>query len=322
MNREVGYGKRLQRAREASGLTVNEVADRLRLKVEVVLTLEQEDRQSQLAPAFVRGYLRNYSQLVSENADEIIQLYNQDAVADPALTQLDKIESASKDYSVMAGWLGTFAVVAIALFLLVAWWYWYSEAKPVMPDEPSDQALLEGSNESDLGPAADAIELDNFIPVYESEQPLDDLDHAVDDVMGTDEIADAPEAVGQIELDERAQPLANIKQIDTDTSTLPETMENEINPVAPEGNDRLELHFTGVSWIEVVDAPGYRLIYGLFDESDNPLSVQGQAPFQVIVGDANVVELTVNGQLYELRRHRRSNNTARVRLGDNNPNTE
>jgi hypothetical protein len=75
------------------------------------------------------------------------------------------------------------------------------------------------------------------------------------------------------------------------------------------------LNFSGASWIEATDANGYRLVYGLFDETDRELSVRGSAPFKVIVGDAKMVEVRVNGQKFELDRHTRPDNTARVVLG-------
>lgn len=59
-----GCGERLRRAREAAGLTVDDVAARLRMPVRVVLSLEAEDWSRLGAPVFIRGQVRSYSRLL------------------------------------------------------------------------------------------------------------------------------------------------------------------------------------------------------------------------------------------------------------------
>ena len=57
-------GARLRAAREARGLSIEDVAERLRLNAALVLAME-EDRLALLgAPVFARGHLRNYAVLV------------------------------------------------------------------------------------------------------------------------------------------------------------------------------------------------------------------------------------------------------------------
>lgn len=59
-----GCGSRLRKAREAAGLTQEDVASRLKMPVRVVQSLENEDWDRLGAPVFVRGQLRSYSRLV------------------------------------------------------------------------------------------------------------------------------------------------------------------------------------------------------------------------------------------------------------------
>jgi cytoskeleton protein RodZ len=59
-----GCGARLRKAREAAGLTEADVADRLKMPVRVVRSLEAEDWSRLGAPVFVRGQLRSYSRLL------------------------------------------------------------------------------------------------------------------------------------------------------------------------------------------------------------------------------------------------------------------
>jgi cytoskeleton protein RodZ len=59
-----GCGERLRHAREAAGLSIDEVAARLHMPARVVRSLEAEDWSRLGAPVFVRGQVRSYSRLV------------------------------------------------------------------------------------------------------------------------------------------------------------------------------------------------------------------------------------------------------------------
>lgn len=61
---EKGVGLRLRNAREAQGLTLEEVASRMKVPVRVVQSLEEEDWSRLGAPVFVRGQLRSYSRVL------------------------------------------------------------------------------------------------------------------------------------------------------------------------------------------------------------------------------------------------------------------
>ena len=59
-----GCGDRLRLAREAAGLSVDDVAARLHMPARVVKSLEAEDWSRLGAPVFVRGQVRSYSRLL------------------------------------------------------------------------------------------------------------------------------------------------------------------------------------------------------------------------------------------------------------------
>lgn len=59
-----GCGERLKQAREAAGLSIDDVAARLHMPARVVRSLEAEDWARLGAPVFVRGQVRSYSRLV------------------------------------------------------------------------------------------------------------------------------------------------------------------------------------------------------------------------------------------------------------------
>lgn len=59
-----GCGQRLRAAREAAGLSLQDVGSRLRMPVRVVESLEAEDWDRLGAPVFIRGQLRSYARLL------------------------------------------------------------------------------------------------------------------------------------------------------------------------------------------------------------------------------------------------------------------
>ncbi len=58
---------------------------------------------------------------------------------------------------------------------------------------------------------------------------------------------------------------------------------------------RLDLSFSGPSWIEVSDAEGHHLLHGLM-EAGGTRAVSGSAPLRVVLGTASAVKLRLNGQ--------------------------
>lgn len=72
--------QRLRAAREARGISVDEVAHDLHLDREIILSLEAPDYTVLGAPVFVRGYLRSYAHLLGLPEDEIVAGI---AVSDP-----------------------------------------------------------------------------------------------------------------------------------------------------------------------------------------------------------------------------------------------
>jgi cytoskeleton protein RodZ len=123
MNARAGLaspGALLRSAREACGLSIEEVADRLRLNEALVLAME-EDRFGLLgAPVFARGHLRNYAALVGAAEGEILAAFDIGDVPEPTfLPALDRAPVARG--RVRGSWIAA-AVVLAAVAAAAAWW--------------------------------------------------------------------------------------------------------------------------------------------------------------------------------------------------------
>lgn len=128
-------GARLARARALLGMSVEEVADQLKLDPHTIVALEAGDHRSIGATVFVRGFLRRYAALVGESPAEIEALYARlpDAEFQPDLskTGMHRIAPASFRPKIQTG---PALVVALALIATgTAWWALRSRPAPVAP---------------------------------------------------------------------------------------------------------------------------------------------------------------------------------------------
>ena len=67
-----GHGDRLRDARQRAGLSVADVASRMRVPVRVVESLESSDWSRLGAPVFIRGQIRSYARVLGVPADSLL----------------------------------------------------------------------------------------------------------------------------------------------------------------------------------------------------------------------------------------------------------
>ncbi len=113
-------GAQLRQAREALGLSIEEVADRLRLNEALVLAME-EDRFGLLgAPVFARGHLRNYAALVGAAERAVLDAFDVGDLPEP--TFLPPAGDHMPPVRGRGRWVAVIAVLAAAAAGGIAWW--------------------------------------------------------------------------------------------------------------------------------------------------------------------------------------------------------
>ncbi len=110
-------GAQLRMAREGLDLSIEEVADRLRLNEALVLAME-EDRFGLLgAPVFARGHLRNYAALVGAPERQVLDAFDAGDLPEPTFRPAGERRGAPR----MRGlWIAALALLAAAAG--GAWW--------------------------------------------------------------------------------------------------------------------------------------------------------------------------------------------------------
>ena len=117
-SRALSPGARLRGAREARGMSIEDVAERMRLNAALVLAME-EDRVALLgAPVFARGHLRNYAALVGVDEREVIE---PGELPEPSFVPAIALRTRVRD---RARWLWPVAAIALAVLVVAAFWWW------------------------------------------------------------------------------------------------------------------------------------------------------------------------------------------------------
>jgi cytoskeleton protein RodZ len=137
-----GIGARLRAARERTGLTVLQAAEKLHVDARVLEALEAEDFAALGADVYVRGHLRRYADLVGERPEALQELYaGTRQAARPDLTRIPRSEPPGRSTRLLLPAL--LLVVGCALAGLL-WWFLSlpgEKARPLAPAPPASTAV-------------------------------------------------------------------------------------------------------------------------------------------------------------------------------------
>lgn len=125
----LGIGVRLRAARERSGFTVIQAAERLHLDPKVIEAIEAEEFEFLGAPVYVRGHMRRYAELVGERGADLQEIYagSLRAAAPPDLTQAPHAELAADPRRLLRP---VAAAAGAAVLVAAVWWVLKGTSQP------------------------------------------------------------------------------------------------------------------------------------------------------------------------------------------------
>jgi cytoskeleton protein RodZ len=88
---------------------------------------------------------------------------------------------------------------------------------------------------------------------------------------------------------------------------------NEVVAATDDSAMRLSISYSGDCWTEITDASGRRLFFEL-GKAGRTVNLSGEAPFNVLFGDAENVSIEVNGRSFEIPAADRRGRTARLTI--------
>ena len=119
----MGCGEQLRKAREAVGLSLDEVAGQLRMPVQVVAALEAEQWSRLGAPVFVRGQLRSYARLLKVDLGGLLEQARIAPVEPPKLvshTHTPRLKRVAENIGRRAVYVVITAVLAVPVWYVIS----------------------------------------------------------------------------------------------------------------------------------------------------------------------------------------------------------
>lgn len=104
---------------------------------------------------------------------------------------------------------------------------------------------------------------------------------------------------------------AVLESVSNEAEELP--VEETQSPVLGDGQMRVLLTYTGDCWTEISDASGRRLFFDLGTDG-RTVELSGEAPFNVLFGNANNVSIRVNGTERAISAAEKRGRTARLTI--------
>jgi len=290
-------GMVLRAARDGAGLSIDAVAQQLKLAPRQVQALEDDDFAALPGRTFVRGFVRNYARFVGLDPDEVVALLPGADVA-PSLSRPTITPSSRPmghlpaDATPKRSWTGWVIALVLVGIVVAAGVYEFRRPQgesrrigvdrtaPAATQAPPPAAGVTSGGTTTAGlpnPLGDA-------PNAPATPPS-----AVEAAAGT--ASTAPSATN-------ASPAGGSPASAPSAATsTPEA--TTASPAAAGNEPALVLTFKGMSWAQVKDRNGNTLIAQNYPAGTTQ-SVSGPLPLDIVIGNAPQVTATFRGQNVDL----------------------
>ncbi|WP_194756990.1 cytoskeleton protein RodZ [Aliidiomarina indica] len=322
----VSPGELLRQAREQAGLSVSQIADRLRLRRTQIEELEANEFSKYVGGTYIRGYLRSYAKLVSLDEATVISSY-QTFIGEEAppgqmqsFSQKTKLESQDNKLMLITWIIILILIGSVAVFV----WQQFTE-------EQNGNGVVTQTSTQQRTTSRPEVTPERSETV-QSQTRLDSREE--DDVIAPDETEDLveapvepPEVTGtrepQVGTETRVDPPRT--DVSTDPATTPRTesmtpvttaeapvqsttTEEAIEAVA---EAELVLTFSDDCWVRIEDATGTVIAFGV-KQRGHVMPLEGEAPYEITLGAPQAVTVYFRGEQIDLSRFR--GRTARFTL--------
>ncbi|WP_126537941.1 helix-turn-helix domain-containing protein [Aerosticca soli] len=283
------FAQRLRAAREARGLSVETCAQALKLPSRVLRQIESGQADRLDHGVYLAGYIGKYARHLGLEESEIAAEIARIKCEEPPLVATGGISRSRyllERYATAATYVLLTAVIVAPVIWLGVRGSLDRDASHLAPLDAAPVAQQDAQQGSP-GKAANPTSPTPRMPVVEEGQPL-------------------------------LASMAPFPNLDSESPSLarPKPAAENAAPEAAVGGHVLELSLKQASWVEVTDAKGTRLEYGLLPAGTRK-SYRSEGPLEVRIGNAEGAEATLDGQPVTLEPYRHANVAHfRVRLED------
>ena len=258
-------GRALAEARAARNLSVAEVAQQLKLSATQVEALEADAYDRLPGPVFVRGFVRNYARLLDLDAEALAGNVELPHVPSPASAAIPLSRNIPFPEKGRANWVPYALVLVLIVGAVVLFEVFFS--------------------------APSAVVVSTVTP-----KPVEPVVVPVPPV--TEAVPAAPQP----------SPQAEAVAVDAapEAAVAPAAVPAVPAPVPPPQAGMAELLFVFEtdSWVEVRDR-NERILFSQLNAVGTEHRMQGRRPLNLVIGNAQGVRLTYNGQPFDLAPHTR-----------------
>lgn len=298
-----GFGRQLAEARAGKGLSLVDVAGKLKLSSRQVEAIEAEDLTRLPSDVFVRGFVRNYARLLGLDPEALIVPVDAEQVVSEMITAPSEGLSMAKNG--LRRWLLVPLIVMGLFVALVAGLYqWLSQGEDTLLAE---QALS-------AAPMAPALPQAPVVPAAASAAPVaspQTLAPAPDGVLQEQSAPVAPLGSDGKPLKTSSAVTAPVTNVPANTptntpadlpvasgKTLAGGVEKGKSQPAPGNDHTVRFMVFRDAWIQIADAQGRR--YSKLVTAGAAESFAGTPPFRLVVGEASQVRLSYDGTPVDL----------------------
>jgi cytoskeleton protein RodZ len=311
------FGLQLMVAREKAGMTIDEAARALNLQEGVVEAIEGSDFDKLPPMAFVQGYVRNYARLLDLSEEGIVRDLEKELPRnfDTELQPRSFLPDEADSQTPVIKFISMLIVVsAVIVFIYAIYSYYIEKSETIEQGNLSEQAEAP-QPQADVSLVRPQLEIeedqalvDEFLP---SSSEVDTLEY---EASGGDEtLAEATTEVEELPQQETEAEIADISTAESASEPADETL-MPVPTVTPiTGGDVLSVSAEQECWAEIIDANDIRLFYGMIKPAKD-LRLTGQAPFDVFLGNAPVVSLSLNDIDIDMAKYIRWNNIAQFKV--------
>jgi cytoskeleton protein RodZ len=295
----VGPGKLLAAAREKSGLTMQQVADKLNFRLVLVEKIEKDQFDRTLPATFNRGYLKNYAKLVHIPEQEILDSYDRICVAQQQDTGLQSVvmQSFSKETEKQAEnnrlmWV-SYLILAVLVGSTLMWWLQVDNTNATKKNQNATEEVVASTANKDI--QADSVNTGNVTIVDTNTAGIVDENES--------ELIDEGSTFSEEGITEGDFQIADTAGNNAETAIV-----DTFNPITENLAGPVDVSFTflGDCWVNIYDATGERIAWGI-KKAEYEMSISGQPPFSITLGKPELVSIVYDGVAVDMSNFSRGN---------------
>ena len=281
---EVSCGELLAKTRQIKGLSTKDIAKELRISASIIEMIERDDFEKIGVPVFVKGYLRQYANILDLPVDQLLESYNQ---LNPEKSSAPIVNAAIEKTS---KFVLTPKLILVSVFALIALFLiWFLVSMLTKKEPLLDQVT--GIQDIQDFEVMDFKSVMNEVNLIEIEETITEKS----ELLINQDLEPVMNEVNLIEIEET--------EIETSEFLYKE----------PEGLT-LTIEYSGLCWTEIYDVNGKLLFYELGDLGKDVV-VSGAGPMDVLFGAATeVLSLSVDSQNYPLPGLSRQDEVLRLKV--------